>query len=59
MAPSNMPSAPGASCTSGDDSSSACVPRGTNATKGKYRGDTKRVVGLWKIGVDEVRLLSP
>jgi hypothetical protein len=52
--PSYTPSAPDASCTSG-----AVVPRGTDATNGKYRGVTRCTVGRQTIEADEVRLLSP
>jgi hypothetical protein len=41
------------------DSFGASVPHGTDATKGKYGGVTRRAVGRRMIGADEVRLLSP
>jgi hypothetical protein len=53
-APSNAPSVPGDSLTTGADSSSTGVPRGTDATKGKYRGDTRHAMGRRTSGADEV-----
>jgi hypothetical protein len=57
--PTDMPSAPGASCTSNANSIGVGVPRGTKTTKGKYRGITRRTEDRRTIGADEVLLLSP
>jgi hypothetical protein len=53
-APSDVPSAPGASLTFGADSIDTGVPHSTDATKRKYGGVTRRTVGRWTIGADEV-----
>jgi hypothetical protein len=52
--PGDVPSALGAFNTSGTDSFGAGVHHGTDATKGKYGGDTRRVAGRWMIVADEV-----
>jgi hypothetical protein len=57
--PSDVPSAPGASRTNGDDSSSTGVPCGTDATKDKYRGVIRCVTGHRMVKANEVGLLSP
>jgi hypothetical protein len=55
-APSDAPSAPSASRA---DSAGAGVPRGTDATKGKYGVVTRRTEGQRTIGANEVQLQSP
>jgi hypothetical protein len=54
MTPSDVPSAPSAYCTSSADSSGASIPRGTNATKGKYGGVTRCATCRWTTGAYEV-----
>jgi hypothetical protein len=44
-APSDVPLAPSASCTSGADSANVKVPHGTDATKCKYEGIIRRTAG--------------